>query len=53
MAVDENRSPRFQVPDDVRVVDDLSSYVDGRSVHLERPLHRLHRPRHAGAVASV
>src|SRR5690606_38117492 len=48
--VDEHGPALAQLLDHVLVVDDLLADVDGRSVELERPLHRLDRAIDAGAV---
>ena len=50
--LDEDRTARLEVGDDVLVVDDLLADVDRRAVQVERLLHRDHRAVHAGAVAA-
>jgi hypothetical protein len=52
LGVDEDRAPRFQLADDMDVVDDLLADVDGRAVVLEGELDRLDGALDAGAVAA-
>jgi len=51
-AVDEDGSARTELVDDVRVVDDLLSDVDGRPVLPERALDGLHRSLDACAIST-
>ena len=50
-AVHEDRAAALEIPDDVRVVDDLLAHIDRRPVQLESPLHGLDCPLDAGAIA--
>jgi hypothetical protein len=49
-AVDEDGAAPSQLVDDVGVVDDLLSDVDGSAITLERALDRLHRSLDARAI---
>jgi hypothetical protein len=50
--VNEDRALRLQRRDDVLVVDDLLTHVDGRVVELQRLFDCLHRPVDSCAVAA-
>ena len=52
LLLDEDRPALGELLDHVLVVDDLLAHVDGRPVHVERLLDRLHGPVDAGAVAA-
>ena len=52
LLVDEDRSARFEVTDDVDVVDDLLADVDGSAVVLERPFDRVDRTLDPRALAA-
>jgi len=51
--LDEDRAARFQVADNVRVVDDLLADVDGGPVDLEGALHGLDRSLDSSAKTSM
>ena len=51
--LDEDRAARFQIADDVRVVDDLFADVDGWPVDLEGALHGLDRSLDSSAKTSM
>jgi len=50
LVLDEDRAPRLEVADDVRVVHDLLADVDRPAVEIEQLLDRVHGPLHACAV---
>ena len=52
LLVHEHGPARFEVTDDVQVVDDLLPHVDRRPVQIERPLDRLDGALDACAVAA-
>ncbi len=52
LLLDEDRAALGELLDHVLVVDDLLAHVDGRPVHLERLLDRLHGTVDARAVAA-
>jgi hypothetical protein len=52
LTLDEDRTAFLQIPDDVRVVDDLLANVDRRAVQVEQALDGLDRALDAGAVAT-
>ena len=52
LAVDENRPSRFEIADDMDVVDDLVADVDRRTVGLEQALDDLDGTIDAGAERS-
>jgi hypothetical protein len=52
LLVDEYGSARLEIADDVQVVDDLLTDVDGRPVQVERLLDRLDSALDPGAIAT-
>jgi hypothetical protein len=52
LVLDEDRAPRLEVADDVRVVDDLLADVDRPTVEIEQLLDRVDGPLHTRAVAA-
>ena len=52
LLVDEHGAARFEIADDVQVMDDLLAHIDGRPVEIERLLHGLDGAFDAGAVAA-
>jgi hypothetical protein len=50
LVVDEHRAALFELTNDMGVMDDLPSDVNGRAVQRKGAFHRLHGALHAGAI---